>query len=132
MDEADLIWNRACDVGYQPSRPGDVALKAIIGFHSLSMNGGIAHALEFDFEESHQVARHYRFFGADSHAAVVEEARLLAVPGVTADSGFDSLSLTDEQAAQLDALDAQLPDDSDLQEIFRRYLADHPEAFDRS
>jgi hypothetical protein len=130
VDDAGLIWNRACDIDYQPSRPGDVALQSIIRFHGLSMNGGIAHALELNFEQSERVAQHYRFFGADNHAATIEQARQIAIPGIAADGNFDSLSLTDEQAEELDALDAQLPDDSDLEAIFGRYLAAHPDAFD--
>ena len=130
VDDADLIWNRACDTSHQPSRPGDAALQEVILFHSLSMNGGIAHALEVDFARSARVVGHYRFFGAEDHASLIEEARSLAAPGVAADGTFDSLALNDEQAEELDALDARLPDDSDLEAMFRAYLDAHPEAFD--
>lgn len=93
------------------------------------MNGGIAHALEFDFARSARVVDHYRLFGAEDLASLIEEARSLATPGIAADGTFHSLALSDEQGEQLDALDARLPDDSDLEAIFRTYLAAHPEAF---
>jgi hypothetical protein len=129
VDDADLIWNRACDTRQQPSRRGDAALHDIILFHSLSMNGGIAHALDVDFARSARVVDHYRLFGAEDLASLVEEARSLAASGVAADGTFDSLALNDEQAEELDALDARLPDDSDLEALFRTYLDAHPEAF---
>ncbi len=107
-----------------------MALHEIILFHSLSMNDGIAHAFEVDFARSARVVGHYRFFGAEDRASVIEEARSLAAPGVTADGTFDPLALNDEQAEELDPLDARLPDDSDLEALFRTYLDAHPKAFD--
>lgn len=130
MDDADLIWNRACDPDYRPSRTGDRALQSILGFHGLSMNGGIAHALELDFAGSASVAEHYRLLGAHDLAGLVDEARVLAQPGLMADGSFDALALDDKQGEELDALDTRLPSDSDIEALFRRYLAAHPEDFD--
>jgi hypothetical protein len=53
MDGTTRIWNRACDIDFEPSRPGGWALHATIGFHGALMNGGQRFAeLEEPFDEA--------------------------------------------------------------------------------
>ena len=114
MDDADLIWNRACNIGldYVPTLPGDRALCDILAFHGLSMNGGIAHAIEVVGPSGTlDAADGYRCLGSAELASLLDHALMLAAPGVHADGQFDMLDLDDETADALKALDKRRPDD---------------------
>jgi hypothetical protein len=56
----------------------------------------------------------------------------LPTPGIGADGTFDSFALSDDESDALDALDARLPDDSDVIAVFRHYFSTHPENFERA
>ena len=56
----------------------------------------------------------------------------LPSPEIGADGSFDSLALSDDESDALDALDARLPDDSDVIAVFRHYFSTHPENFERA
>ena len=130
MDDAYRIWNRACDPDYAPTKRGDSALHAILSFHSLSMNGGIVDPLETDFALATRASDGYRLFGAEELAQLVVAARAIAEPVVDDDGNFDSLNLSEGDQDALEALNDRLPDDSDVEVVFRRYLAEHPDEFD--
>ena len=135
MDDADNIWNRACDVDFEPSRNGDRALAAVIGFHSLAMNGGLGHSLEVDYEQAGRAADGFRLFGDAELGQLVDDA--CEVVERLADGGaFDTVDLTDEEAASLEGLEERygelVPSDSRLEEIFRAYLRAEPDQFERT
>src|SRR5215210_7022838 len=52
LDDADKVWNRATEPPGPAARPGDLALSAILRFHGLVMNGGLAYALEIGYDEA--------------------------------------------------------------------------------
>jgi hypothetical protein len=129
-DDADRIWHRACNPDYEPVRPGDRALYDVLAFHGLSMNGGVIQPLEVDFALATKAAAGYRHFGAEHLASLVDEAAELAGPAVDGDGNLDFFDLDADAVARLEALDARLPDDAELEEVFRRHLAEHPDEFD--
>jgi hypothetical protein len=128
--DADEIWNRACDVRFEPVRAGDRALAAVIGFHGLLMSGGLSHGLAVDFGQADRAATGFRFLGAGDLGQLVEDA--CAVGAALADD--PDAELTDEQEARLAELERRynglLPSDSRLLEIFGSYLTGHPEQFE--
>jgi hypothetical protein len=78
-------------------------------------------------------------FDLRAHEALARQTRLrsstrqaLAKPEIGADGSFDSLALSDDESDALDALDARLPDDSDVIAVFRHYFSTHPENFERA
>ena len=76
LTKADLVWNRAC-IGKVPfPLDGDKALRALLSFHGLAMNGGILHALEYTQpEELAAAVAGYRYFGLDEVAEFIAEAK---------------------------------------------------------
>ena len=100
--EADKVWNRACGQGECNSpRGGDLALAALITFHSVAMNGGVLHALETCSEAQITAAANgYRFFGLADAAGMVE-ASLAELRGIQS-RGSDATQLEDLESA-LDA-----------------------------
>ena len=131
MDDSTLIWNRATEPDFSPTRPGDEALAAVIGFHGLVMNGGISHSLEVDRQGTQRAAAGFRTLGASKIAEVVDEACSVAVSAEEA--GSDTLDLSDEDAERLESLEAKddelVPLDAALVDLFEAYRAKHPDHF---
>jgi hypothetical protein len=127
---ADDIWNRACDASFRPTRGGDQALAAVIGFHSLVMSGGVVHSLEVNYAQAGRAAGGFRLFGADDLGQLVGAALQL---GASLESDHDA-ELTAEQEARLNELEQRygdlVPSDSRLSKIFEAYLTTHPEEFE--
>lgn len=129
MRPEDVIWNRACDWYASPfdARPGDLALRDMIYFHGLAMNGGALHALETVGKNGTRAAlTAYRFFGL--HAAATAVAWLLEAveraEGLSDDDAFESI---EEQA---DArYYAAVPDDEVLVAAFERTYGRSAEDF---
>lgn len=44
-DDVDGIWNRALGPAGAGERAGDGALRAVLAFHNIAMNGGVLHAM---------------------------------------------------------------------------------------
>jgi hypothetical protein len=133
LDRADKIWNRACDPEWQPTRPGDRSLHDVLRFHGLIRNGGLGYALDCDFEAAARAADGFRFLGAVELAEVIDAAHYVASRVANEAQDVDILDFTDHEVAQIEALgekyDASLPTDDALDEVFRTYLAKHPEDF---
>ena len=118
MKPADLIWNRACFDTYFSPRAGDIALRALLRAHGLTMNGGVFHAIEClsDSELLNAIAG-YRFFGLDSAVEVLLRAkRLIEEKG---DLGSQEVVLDKAYAAVI-------PDDSFIVQRFKQHLESHP------
>jgi len=132
-DDADQIWNRSLDLDFEPTLEGDGALKAVLGFHSLAMNGGLGNSLEVDYAQARQAADGFRSFGAIELGLLVDEA-CDVVDRLARSGEFDIVDLTDEEAARLEALEERygelVPSDTRLEEIFHGYLDRHPEKFE--
>ena len=121
MTEADLIWNRACEGGGAALHRGDHALAALVLAHSLTMNGGLLHAVEcLTPSELSDAQSGYLFFGLDSVADLLAEARRK----LEADEDLDDLEwLLDRR------YEALIPDDSLLVERFEKHFSEHPSDF---
>ena len=116
LSQADLVWNRAAiEGGGAAPRMGDVALAALIAFHSITMNGGLDHALEFfSPDEVAASIRGFRFFGFNDVATMLE---------CTGDVSPESEEEMDLQYSQL------IPTDSVLVCAFESVFKSAPEIF---
>jgi hypothetical protein len=133
LDRADEIWNRACDSEWEPTRPGDHALRDVLRFHNRIRSGGFDFALDADLGAAPKAAAGFRVLQAPALADVLDQAhRIASRAGV--DGEFDLLDLDEDDANRLDALgeeyDRLLPTDTALEAIFRRYLEAEPDEFD--
>jgi len=104
---------------------------AVIRFHSLIMSAGFSNSLEVDYAQANRAADGFRFFGADELGQLIDDACGVAAPPA---EGDEPTELTDDQELELLELDGRyyelVPTDSRLVDIFRRYLAEHPEQFE--
>lgn len=134
LDGADQIWNRACDLDWEPTRPGDRALRDVLLFHGLIRGGGLDYALDCDLKGATRAAAGFRFLQAVPLAEVLERAHLVASRAAGDGSEFDILDLNDDEIDQIGDLgeeyDERLPTDDALEWIFRTYLADNPADFE--
>ena len=110
------VWNRAALEGGGPApREGDKALNALLLFHGMGMNGGLAHAIEVLNEVEFRAAvEGYRFFRLDELADFLK-------------------SISDLPEEDLEERDGEyyefVPDDSFLDEKFQAYFRKDPESF---
>lgn len=124
----DVVWNRACDWYATPfeGRSGDVALRDMIFFNGLAMNGGPLHAWETaGADGTSAAAAAYRFFGLAAAADVVVWL-LGAVEGADL-ADVDVASSIEEQANE--RYSTAVPDDGTLVAAFERSCLRSPEAF---
>lgn len=113
-EHATVVWNRACDYDFQPTRVGDRLLKAAIQFHGLANNGGLGHAIDVAEPAAVQEALEgFRRFGLVGAVQVVEAA----------------LALDDEEAQEVMSGEYYIAADS-MGVLFGRYYASHVEEFD--
>lgn len=117
----DLVWNRACFIDEEPSKPGDKALAALLAFHGPAMNGGILHATEcLTAEALLAAADGFAYFGFHSVAALIPEARSIVANG-------QDLS---ELESRFDKRYWQaIPNDSTLTKAFEADFAARPEHY---
>jgi hypothetical protein len=128
MRPEDAVWNRACDWYANPSDagPGDLALRDMIYFNGLAMNGGPLHAWETAAEDGTTAAlAAYRFFDLEEAASVV--AWLL--------DAVKTVDLADADAAESVELQANeryyaaVPDDEVLVAAFEATYGQSPASF---
>ena len=125
-DDADAVWNRACEPRQFPS-PGDDALSALLLLHGMAMNGGLLHAVQgLADDERDRAVQAFRYLGLHAAGEAVEriarEFRLLDAADLDAAERL-------ELAAD-DAYRAALPDDDEtIVRAFRAHFEQHPEAY---
>jgi Domain of unknown function (DUF4375) len=138
MDEADLIWNRACDPTATLSGSGDRALQAVILVHSLVMNSGLYNAMySMRFSELASAADGFLFFGRTDVAEVLRDALQQVFPdGPIEDDERRERHVDefDERAPErLSRLETSyhrlVPDDEVLEAAFRERLSATREEF---
>ena len=119
-DDSASIWNRACFPEGTNLRCGDKALAAMILAHSLTMNGGVLHAIEcLEPARLAEAQSGYRFFSLDSVADLFTSAhREFAALG--------DFAKEEDLWAEYAAL---VPDDSYLVERFEEHLRQNPPDF---
>lgn len=124
MDEQarlDAVWNRAC-MGSQTARvPGDLALEAMIAFHSATMNGGMLNAVEcLSSEHLEATKQAYRYFGFDDVGALIDAAQ-------------SALCRAEDAESLEEAFDrqywARIPDDTALVSTFELHYRKNPESY---
>lgn len=119
----ELVWSRACAAqGGAQRREGDAALSAMLLFHGLAMNGGVAHAVEcLSPEELDASIRGYHFYGLGALSHLVAAAK--AAPSDDDEADDLGTRLDAEYAAKIANGDAALA------RIFEEHLAAHPEQY---
>src|SRR5947207_2524200 len=119
LKPADEVWNRACFHEPDASRPGDVALHALLKAHGMVMNGGVLHCVEvLDENELDAAKRGYRYFGFNQLVDIIERA------AATPESEAAHVE------AELDrAYAAIIPTDSVLVSRFEADFAKNPGAY---
>ena len=127
IDAAVDIWNRACGYEVEVTRPGDVALRRMLGFHGLVENGGLLHATEFEADDDEDnplsVPAAYRFFDLEDIAALVERAAVEYVQALQ--DGEDAL-----EQAELRLDNEYVWIDNELSDAFEAKLKRSPESFE--
>jgi hypothetical protein len=112
-----------------PSPPGQRDDRSA---HSLLMNGGLSHSLEVNYAQAGRAAEGFRFLGAEELRQLVDQACSTGAP-FAQEHDRNEDDLTDEQEDRLLELERRyselVPSDSRLVELFRAYLAEHPEQF---
>lgn len=114
------VWNFACQVdGAGLGRQGDEALRAVVAFHGLTMNGGLSHSTDAGAHLASQAIATLRAYGLTELADVVAEAV--------------ELQTDPEQEERVEELDdrynALLPTDQHLADAAFGYWRRHREDF---
>jgi hypothetical protein len=138
LDDADRIWNRACDPFAEHAAAGDQALQAILVVHGQVMNSGLVSALEYkDADEILSAVSGFRYFALEHAAGCLADAFQTAFPT----GGIEDAA---ERGAHLDALGgpvherlewleadyyAALPHDQIIEAAFRDRLRASPSDF---
>jgi hypothetical protein len=128
MGPEDVVWNRACDWYLKPfdARSGDLALRDMISFNGLAMNGGPLHAAETVGDDGMTAAlAAYRFFGLEDAANVV--AWLVNAVKQADPADADAAESIEFQANE--RYYAAVPDDEVLVAAFEQTYGRSPEAF---
>ena len=121
QEVSNRIWNRALGEAGAARRAGDMALRALLVFHSEAMHAGVLYALRSLSPEQLTAAQDgYRFFGFDA------VADLIASP-VDEDEDLDE---SDVRESELDnAYDAVVPLDGTITRAFEAHRLSHPELY---
>jgi uncharacterized protein DUF4375 len=139
LDDADHIWNRACDPFAEFAAAGDRALQALLLVHGQVRNGGLDSALEYQSpQEIHNAIGGLRYFGLGDAARSIEtafevtfEARDIDDPSAR-EEHLDRLS--DSAHERLERLHddyiAAVPRDEVLEIAFRQRLRESPGDFE--
>jgi hypothetical protein len=81
LDDADRIWNRACDPFARLSTSGDRALQAALLVHGQVMNGGLLSALDYiDYDQIERGADGFEDFGLSRGRRHSEDRAASRVP----------------------------------------------------
>jgi uncharacterized protein DUF4375 len=138
VDEADLIWNRACDPTAKLEGFGDQALQAVLLVHGQVMNSGLYSAMYANtFSELASAADGFQYLGRTDVARVLRDALQQIFPDGPiddADQRERHVDEFDEQAPErLSRLEGSyhrlVPDDEVLEVAFRERLSASPEDF---
>ena len=138
LDDADRIWNRACDPFREHCTVGDQALRDVLRVHGQVMNGGLASALEYNTpDQIHHAVAGLRYLRLDDVALAVATAFDVAFPaGAIADADargahLDALGDNIHERLQRieDSYHAALPRDAALEAAFRERLHESPGDF---
>jgi hypothetical protein len=135
LDNADRIWNRACDPFAQLSASGDRALQAALLVHGQVMNGGLLSALEYiDYDQMERGADGFDYFGLSRAAGILRTALRVAFPDgpVPEDEREEyTLSLPEPVLDQIEGdLDAAFDVETRaLDDAFARLYRDRPNDF---
>jgi hypothetical protein len=128
LNDASRVWNRACS-DFEPQLPGDGALKAVLAFHGLVMNGGLEYAVDTDVEAAVPAVAGFRHLGADQLAEVVDRARVIVSRLGTSNDEVDVLDLSERELDELHQLDERygelVPLDDALVKIFECHYSEH-------
>lgn len=88
MDAAETIWNRALGFsGPRGTGEGDLALSSLLSVHSLTMNGGLLHAIESLPEPELEAQPHGLYDSAVASDSVIYSAFQTRLAG--SPSSFD-------------------------------------------
>jgi hypothetical protein len=125
--DADGIWNRACDPSLRFTHPGDAALAAVLLCHGMAMNGGLLHAVQgLEPDQRERAVAGFRLLGLDDAAAAVEAVARQAARLPAGDPAA-------EERLEVEAgrrYDEALPDwDETIDRAFQDHLRRHPEAY---
>jgi hypothetical protein len=138
LDDADAIWNRACDPDARLSGAGDRALQAVLLVDGQVMNGGLASALEYrSADEIEGAIRGFEYFGRHDVGDLLRQAMEVAFPaGAIADPDEREehmLALPHETHQRLEELEnryhALVAQDGTLEDMFRQRLRTSPRDF---
>ena len=124
--DADTIWNRAAIEGGGTSpAPGDIALAALLRFHSLAMSGGVLDAIERLTEaQVGEAVQGFRWFGLD------EAATFLGADAEQWRSAEHTPEVEDAMEASFDAdYSVAIPSDATIASAFEEHLSDDPLTF---
>lgn len=119
----EKIWNRACGFGVNTVEllSGDIALKNMITFHSLAMNGGVLHAIVCEKDATVAlIAEGYRWLGLDAVSEFMQRAH----EQVSIDRDMDLLEVLFNQEYE-----RLIPDDAILYKCFEDVLRAKPMIF---
>jgi hypothetical protein len=138
MDEADLIWNQACDPSAELERSGDQALQAVLLVHGQIMNSGLYSAMYANtFSELGAAADGFQYFGRSDVAAVLRDALQQVFPDGPVDDADQRERYVDEFDERAPELLSGLegtyhrlvPDDRVLEKPLRERLSTSPADF---
>lgn len=126
MSQADEIWNRALGERSANLQAGDLALAAVLRFHSAAMSGGVLDAVDSsELDALDAAAAGYEWLGLRDVAALVSDVRFQVANGALEDD-----DRSDELEASSDARYADLlPTDAHLAAAFEARLVAEPGAF---
>jgi hypothetical protein len=113
------------EAGGSSPRAGDLALAALLQFHSLAMSGGVLDAIErLDEDDLQRAVNGFRFFAVEEAAAFLADATSRWC------SSDQSPDVADRLEGELDAGYAALvPDDGALVDAFSRHFEGCPADF---
>lgn len=126
------IWNRAALTPLaEDARPGDVALHHALAFHSVAMNGGLAHAFDVHGWGARAAVDGWDFLGRREVADLLRRA-LELLGDMPADRDerqeFFATGWSEDLAEELERFDLQYIDDV-IFDAFCAHLARRPEDF---
>ena len=126
-EDADEVWNRACEPFAPFTHDGDAALAAVLLCHGMAMNGGLLHACQgLEPDQRDRAIAGYRLFGLDAAADAVDDVARRA--SSLQEDDLDAAERLEDDANR--RYDAALPEwDETIDRAFREHLRRHPEAY---
>jgi hypothetical protein len=126
-EDADEVWNRACEPFAPFTHGGDAALAAVLLCHGMAMNGGLLHSCQaLEHDQRARAVDGYRLFGLDGAADAVDDVARRAA--ALAEDDHDGAERLEAEANR--RYDAALPEwDETIDRAFRAHFREHPEAY---